>query len=72
MITLVNAVHFRISLENVLNIKMDNKEQAMKLLTKIFGLSDAPEYQYEISQKIRKVYPVLKNEVLKMMGIENL
>ena len=37
---------------------------------KIFGLSDAPEYQYKISQKIRKVYPKLKNELLKMMGVE--
>ena len=65
---LLCVVHFRISLENML--KMDEKYQATTLLMKIFGSFDALEYQYKISQKIRKVYPKLKNELLKMMGVD--
>ena len=65
---LLSVMHFRISLENML--KMDEKDRNTVLLTKIFGLSDAPEYQYKISQNIRKVYPKFKNELLKMMGVD--
>ncbi len=67
---LLGAVHFRISMENMFNEKVDEKYQTTVLLTKIFGFSDAPEYQYKISQNIRKVYPKLKNELLKMMGVD--
>jgi hypothetical protein len=52
------------------NIKVDEKNQTTTLLMKIFGPFDAPEYQYKNSQNIRKVYPKLKNELLKMMGVE--
>ena len=65
---LLCVVHFRISLENML--KMDEKYQTTTLLMKIFGSFDALEYQYKISQKIRKVYPKLKNALVKMMGVE--
>lgn len=65
---LLGAVHFRISLENML--KMDEKDQTTTLLTKIFGSFGTLEYQYKISQNIRKVYPKLKNELLKMMGVD--
>jgi hypothetical protein len=37
---------------------------------KIFGPFDAHEYQYKISQNIRKAFPKLKMELLKMMGVE--
>jgi hypothetical protein len=67
---LLSVIHFRISLENMFNIKVDEKDQTTTLLMKIFGPFDAQEYQYKISQKIRKVYPKLKNELLKMMGVE--
>ena len=67
---LLGAVHFRISLENMFNIKVDEKDQTTTLLTKIFGPFDAHEYQCKISQNFRKVYPKLKNELLKMMGVE--
>ena len=70
---LLNAVHFRISLEDALNIKIDVQGEecsanTMKLLTDIFGYHDAAEYQYKISQTIRKAYPKLEKELLKMMG----
>lgn len=70
---LLNAVRFRISLEDALNIKFDVQYEecsanTMKLLTDIFGYHDAAEYQYKISQNIRKAYPQLEKELLKMMG----
>ena len=72
---LLGAMHFRISMENILNIKFDETpaeesfKKHLKLLTDIFGFHDAAEYQYKISQNIRQAYTALENELLKIYGI---
>ena len=67
---LLGVIHFRISLENILNINIDDKDQTTALLIKTFGIFDTQEYQYKISQKIRMTYPKLKNELLKTMVVK--
>ena len=73
---LLAAANFRISMEKKLNIDVsyelneENKFDFPDLLTDVFGFKDCPYYQYEISQKLRKVFPKLKNELMKMMEKE--
>lgn len=72
---LLDAMHFRISLENRLKIFDDtqNEEQqreSINLLVDIFGLESCCIYHKKISENIRKAFPKLKMELLKMMGVE--
>ena len=72
---LLDAIHFRISLENRLKIfdnTQDEEQQweSSNLLIDIFGLESCCSYQKEISENIRKAFPKLKMELLKMMGVE--
>ena len=72
---LLNAIHFRISLENTLKIfdeTQGEKQQwkSIDLPVEIFGLENCCIYNKEISENIRKAFPKLKMELLKMMGVE--
>ena len=72
---LLDAIHFRISLENRLKIfdnTQDEEQQweSSNLLIDIFGLESCCSDQKEISENIRKAFPKLKMELLKMMGVE--
>lgn len=72
---LLAAANFRISMEKKLNIDVsyelnkENKFDFPDLLTDVFGFKDCPYYQYKISQKLRKAFPMLKNELLEMMEV---
>lgn len=73
---LLSVIHFRISMENTLNIKFDETQDEEKqrqdlcLLMDIFGLESCVMYHKDISENIRTAFPKLKNEFLKMMGKE--
>ena len=73
---LLSVMHFRISLENTLNIKFDETQDEEKqrqdlcLLMDIFGLESCVMYHKDISENIRTAFPKLKNEFLKMLGQE--
>ena len=72
---LLDAMHFRISLENTLKIfdnTQDEEQQrkSINLLVDIFGLESCCMYHKTISENIRKAFPKLKMELLKMMGVE--
>ena len=73
---LLSVMHFRISLENTLNIKFDEtqdeekQQQDLCLLMDIFGLESCVMYHKDISENIRTAFPKLKNEFLKMLGKE--
>ena len=73
---LLSVMHFRISLENTLNIKFDETQDEEKqrqdlcLLMDIFGLESCVTYHKDISENIRTAFPKLKNEFLKMLGKE--
>ena len=73
---LLSVMHFRISLENTLNIKFDETQDEEKqrqdlcLLMDIFGLESCVMYHKDISENIRIAFPKLKNEFLKMLGKE--
>lgn len=73
---LLSVIHFRISMENTLNIKFDETQTGEKetqdicLLMDIFGLESCVMYHKDISENIRTAFPKLKNEFLKMMGKE--
>ena len=73
---LLSVMHFRISLENTLNIKFDETQDEEKqrqdlcLLMDIFGLESCVMYHKDFSENIRTAFPKLKNEFLKMLGKE--
>lgn len=73
---LLSVIHFRISMENTLDIKFDETQTGEKetrdicLLMDIFGLESCCMYHKDISVNIRTAFPKLKNEFLKMMGKE--
>ena len=73
---LLSVMHFRISLENTLNIKFnetqdeEKQRQDLCLLMDIFGLESCVMYHKDISENIRTAFPKLKNEFLKMLGKE--
>lgn len=73
---LLSAIHFRISLENTLDIKFDETQTEEKetrdicLLMNIFGLEGCCMYHKDIFVNIRTAFPKLKNEFLKIMGKE--
>ena len=73
---LLSVMHFRISLENTLNIKFDETQDEEKqrqdlcLLMDIFGLESCVMYHKDISENMRTAFPKLKNEFLKMLGKE--
>ncbi|MBQ9788691.1 MAG: hypothetical protein IJW31_03735 [Lentisphaeria bacterium] len=75
---LLSVMHFRISLENNLNIKFNETQDEEKqrqdicLLMNIFGLRSCGIYQKNISENIRAAFPKLKNELLEKMGVKNL
>ena len=73
---LLSVMHFRISLENTLNIKFDETQDEEKqrqdlcLLMDIFGLESCVMCHKDFSENIRTAFPKLKNEFLKMLGKE--
>ena len=73
---LLSVMHFRISLENTLNIKFNETQKEEKqwqdlcLLMDIFGLESCVMYHKDFSENIRTAFPKLKNELLKMLGKE--
>ena len=73
---LLSVIHFRISLENILNIKFDDTQDEEKqkqdicLLMAFFGLESCCMYHKDISANIRAAFPQLKSEFLKMMDGE--
>ena len=73
---LLSVMHFRISLENTLNIKFNETQNEEKqcldlcLLMDIFGLESCVMYHKDFSENIRTAFPKLKNELLKMLGKE--
>ena len=73
---LLSVMHFRISLENTLNIKFDETQDEEKqrqdlcLLMDIFGLESCIMYHKDISENIQTAFPKLKNEFPKILGKE--
>ena len=72
---LLDAMHFRISLENKLKIFEDTQDEeqqwkSIRLLIDIFGLESCWCDNKKISENIRKAFPILKMELLKMTGVK--